>query len=216
MRRVNGMRNERRCERGVTLAELVVAMALLGLVMTVAIPRLYVSAERRVEIAASQLVRDLDLARTKAIASRKAVRLVFDGSAGSYKAFADHDRDGTISEIQLEADEVQGLGRTAIEKFTKFGRGSSIPFPGDAGSGGITLPSEKLEFDSRGMTVPFGTGGLLYLQHESHPEIVALVTGSLKRTVGCTSTLTSLAPSRGVVAETVGATAASTVNTAGE
>ena len=168
----------RKDERGLSLAELVVAMALLGLVMTVAIPRLYVSAERRVEIAASQLVRDLDLARTKAIASRKAVRLVFDSSLGAYKAYGDHDRDRTIMETTQEADEVQGLGRSKLEAHVKFGRGSSTPFPGDLGSGPITLASEKLQFDSRGMTVPFGASGLLYLQHAEHPEIVAVVTVS--------------------------------------
>ena len=59
-----------------------------------------------------------------------------------------------------------------------FGRGDAGPLPGDVGSGAVTVPGGVVEFDSRGLTFPFGAKGGIYLVHERDPQAVAAVSVS--------------------------------------
>jgi len=56
-----------------------------------------------------------------------------------------------------------------------FGRADAPELPGFAGSGAITLPDGRAEFDSRGMSHPFGTRGVIYMRHEDDPRAVVAV-----------------------------------------
>ncbi len=56
---------------------------------------------------------------------------------------------------------------------TKHWRSTAIP--DDGGSGAITLPGSRVEFDSRGLTTPMGTGGVIYLRHEVKATAVTAI-----------------------------------------
>ena len=169
-----------RGRRGFSLLEVVVVLVLFGAVLSITLGRLRISEEREVEMASSEVVRLLDMARAKAIATRRGVRVRFDGVNARVTAYLDHDRDGTITESQTEQDAFQGFGTQKLRRGVRFGRGSASAFPGDSLSGAITLPGEALEFDSRGIPTPLGTSGVLYIRHNAEESVVAAisVTGS--------------------------------------
>ena len=73
--------------RGFTLVEMVIVIAVLAILAAVATPRLTMSAGMRSRGAARQVVLDLELARTKALASKRIARLVFDTAGGTYTGY---------------------------------------------------------------------------------------------------------------------------------
>ncbi len=60
-----------RTQRGFTLIELLTVITITGLVIAIAVPRLRVSPQGKARAAAGQLVQDLELSRTRALASRR-------------------------------------------------------------------------------------------------------------------------------------------------
>ena len=65
-----------------------------------------------------------------------------------------------------------------------FGRGTAGAVPNDTASGAITFTNDRVEFDRRGVTAPFGTRGVIYLVNQREPTAVVAVAvsgaGSLK------------------------------------
>ncbi|MGH9258793.1 MAG: pilus assembly FimT family protein, partial [Acidimicrobiales bacterium] len=70
--------------RGFTIIELVVVLAVMAIAMAVALPRFRLTPSHKVRSAANQLVRDLELARTRALGTKRKVRVQFDIASGSY------------------------------------------------------------------------------------------------------------------------------------
>ncbi len=161
---------------GFTFIEILVVLTMMGVMAALTIPMFRVSPLHKVDSAAIQLVRDLELARTRAMATRRQVRMVFDPVAQRYVGYLDHDRDSVIDQIAVESDALQGMGVRDLPGDVLFGVGSGGTVPGELGSPPITFINNKLEFGPNGITDPFGTRGTIYLVHRDDPSAVAAVT----------------------------------------
>jgi prepilin-type N-terminal cleavage/methylation domain-containing protein len=177
-----------RDRRGFTLIELVVVMLMLAVVATIALPRAVKSSpELQVDIAARALTRDLEQLRMRAIAAKRAVRVSFDASEDFYTAYMD------ITPMRLGAfsqtsDEVHasglltrgssgGVPGVPLPRNVEYGRGSAASGPqGYPATDPVGLGNDWVEFDARGMVIPAGSGGVIYLVHADHPSAVAAVT----------------------------------------
>jgi prepilin-type N-terminal cleavage/methylation domain-containing protein len=168
--------------KGFTLVEMLIALSMISILLAIAIPFMRVSPMRQVRLAATQLSRDLEMTRTRALSARLATRVTFDvGSPAAYIGYADADGDGTIAENSAEMSALRGFNRRELDPRLSYGRGNAGAVPGDtAGSGAITFPVDHVEFSPRGVTFPFGTRGAVYFVHNDDPDAVAAVsvTGS--------------------------------------
>ena len=161
---------------GFTLVEMLVTVVIMAVLLGVTAPRLLVSDQRRVGMEAEQLLRQLERARTRSMARRAVVRVSFDtGAKPGYKAYEDDNEDDVIGETTAEAMRFVEFGSIELTRSVAFGRGSVPAFPGDLSSDPITLPAEWVEFDRRGLTVPLGTRGIIYLHSTRDPSIAAAV-----------------------------------------
>ena len=161
--------------RGFTLVEMIFVLAMMGILFAITIPRIKVSPNKKVRLSAQQLVRDLEVARTRALASKKSARIVFDLTNHSYMGYLDDDRDGAFALTDLESQALGARGKIVLPASIKFGRGSASALPGDPGTGAITLAANTVEFGARGVTVPFGARGTIYLVHANNPDAVSAV-----------------------------------------
>jgi type II secretion system protein H len=162
-------------ERGFTLVELLMVVVIMAVMFAFTAPMLRVSPQRRVQTAARQLARDLDLTRTRAMATKAIARLAFDSAASTYIGYLDHDADGSITQIAAETQELGGFGQRELGRNVVYGRGNATAAPGDTMSGAITFSNSRIEFDSRGVTLPFGTRGTIYLTHSNDADAVTAV-----------------------------------------
>lgn len=171
--------------KGFTLIEMLIVISVMSILMAIAIPFMRVSPTRQVRLAATQLSRDLELVRTRALSTRRVSRVSFDGATRSYAGYSDIDEDGLIKETTAEMQALRAFGHREFDARISYGRGSAGPVPGDTAAGGaISFPMGHVEFGARGVTTPFGTRGAVYLVHNSDPEAVAAVSvagsGSVK------------------------------------
>lgn len=177
-----------RDRRGITLIEMVVVMLMLAVVVAVAIPRgMRATPQFQVDQAARALARDLEKTRMRAIAAKRRVRFSFRESQAFYTAFMDISP-GRTGVIESTVDEVHesrlvtrgskgGVPGVILPSGVVFGFGDAGVGPlGGPVSDPITLESDWVEFDSRGMVVPAGRGGVIFLTHEDDPSLVAAVT----------------------------------------
>lgn len=161
---------------GFTLIEMVVVLALLGLFLTIAIPRMGTSARTRVRQSAQQLAQDLELSRTRALTTRSAVRVNFDAASRSYRPYLDFNRDSVFAQSQAENDSLAAFASRTLQSGVQFARPGGVPdLPILPGPGAITLTSNRVDFDSRGLTTPFGSKGVLYLSDPSDAAAVGAV-----------------------------------------
>ena len=165
--------------RGFSLIEMMIVVTVAGFMLMIAVPYLRVSPRRHVSGAAQQVIRFLEHARTRAMSSKKAVRIAFDLANNGYVGFVDFDDDGNIEE-KIEEARALGSGVKELGAFVVFGRGTAPELTGFPGPDPVTFTNERLDFDIRGLTAPFGTRGVIYLQHVDDYNTVAAisVTGS--------------------------------------
>jgi hypothetical protein len=126
-------------------------------------------------MSAQQLVRDLEVARTRALATKKSARIIFDAGNNSYTGYLDDDRDGAFSLTAAESGALGARGTVTLPGALTYGRGSASALPGDSAAGAITLTGNTVEFSARGITVPFGSRGTIYLVHKDNPNAVSAV-----------------------------------------
>lgn len=149
---------------GFTLIEMLLIVAVMGLMMTIIVPRMRTTPGQYVSITARQVVRDLEATRARALTTRRATRVSFAPAiAGSYAGFLDDDNDGVISETQAEVTALASWPVRTFENGVTYGRGGMAGIPGDTLSLAITLSGSNVDFDSRGIPSPFGEGGVVYL-----------------------------------------------------
>ncbi|KPK65411.1 MAG: hypothetical protein AMS21_04780 [Gemmatimonas sp. SG8_38_2] len=174
--------------RGFTLIEMIVVMLMLAVVASVALPRAVKSSpELQVDLAARALARDLEQLRMRAIAAKRNMRVVFDESENFYTAFMDltPERSGSFSHTDEEVRESglltrgssEGVPGVRLRKNVEYGSGSASVGPqAFAADGPVNLENDRVEFDARGMVIPAGSSGVIYLVHSDEPAAVAAVT----------------------------------------
>ena len=173
---VTGM--EKRSPRGAsgfTVIELVIVMSLLMIMAGIVAPHFELSPSRRVEGMARQMVAHLEMARSHALGKRQMTRIVFDETAGTYKAYVDHNRDDNITQTPAEVTAFSDFGERDLEVFVEFGRGNAVIFPGDPSSDAVTLTNKRLDLSAQGVPEPWGTMGTVYLVHRDDKDAVAAI-----------------------------------------
>jgi prepilin-type N-terminal cleavage/methylation domain-containing protein len=170
------MRPTRRgSRRGFSLIEILVVVVLIGLMMAIVVPRFRASQWTKSREAADQLARDLEAARSRALATRSIVRIVVDPATGTYTGYLDNDRDGNLAQSAAETAALGVFRSRTLDDEVQFGRGITPDLPGFAGAGGITLPNNRVDFDARGLTLPLGTRGVIYLRSGANRAAVTAV-----------------------------------------
>jgi len=164
--------------RGFTLIEMVIVIVVMGLAMMFAVPRFRVSSQTKARQTATMLTADLELARSKAMAHRATVRVVFDAATSSYTGYLDFNRDGVFAQSTAERDSLHAFGTRVLPNGASFGRAGRPDIPSFAGTGAITFPTPQVDFDARGLSTPFGTRGVVYVQLADDTAAVAAVTVS--------------------------------------
>lgn len=160
---------------GYTILELVVVVAIVGVTMAIVAPRFRLSGATAVQLAGTQLAQDIDIARTRALTTRQKSRVTFRQGKKSYGGYLDHDDDGNIAEVDIEWQELRGFGERVLPSDVVYGRASVPPIPDDPSSGAVTFADSRVEFDSRGLTVPQGSGGVAYLRSTREAGAVVAV-----------------------------------------
>jgi Tfp pilus assembly protein FimT len=166
----------RRGIRGITLIEILVVIVMIGIMLALVVPRFRVSPRTKVRQVADQLVRDLELARGRALSTRSWTRVRFDQAGGSYTGFQDFNRDSIFAMTAEETDSLRGFRSRTLTDDVVFGRGTAPDVATAPGPGVITFPGGLIDFDARGLTNPFGTKGVIYLSHPGDPNALAAVT----------------------------------------
>lgn len=151
-------------------------VAVVGIMMAIIAPRFRMSEAMEVQLAARQLAQDVDFARTRALATRAPVRIAFNTAAGSYTGYLDHNSDGTIAQSDAERVALHGFGMREFSKRLEYERGGIPQVAGVTAGGAITFPGSRVDFDARGLVMPMGTSGAIYLRHKTKHDKVAAVT----------------------------------------
>ncbi len=163
--------------RGFSLIELLTVITVMGIMVTIALPYMRVSPQTKVRSAGRDLVRYLEVIRTRALATKKNVRLTFDLADGSYRAYLDDDGDGTFDQTAAESQAV-GIGTRSLRTGTVLGMGNASELPNYPGTGPVTFANDRVEFNTRGITIPFGVRGVVYIMYRDDPNAVAAVSVS--------------------------------------
>jgi prepilin-type N-terminal cleavage/methylation domain-containing protein len=163
---------------GFTLIEMLIVIVVMGLAMMIAVPRFRVSDKTKARQVATQLAADLEVARSKAMAHRATVRVVFDAATNSYTGYLDFDRDNVLAQSTAERDSLHAFGTRVLPTGASFGRAGQVDITNFAGAGAITFPTPQVNFDGRGLTTPFGTRGVVYVHLAADTGAVAAVTVS--------------------------------------
>ncbi len=119
------MRKQAGGESGLTLLELVVTLAVMGLIAAIAVPSMgKVIPHVKLNSAASQLTNDLNIARYRGISGNFKTRVVFNTGASTYTRWIDKNRNGAF-----DAGEEDILDRTMPSGVT-FVTASTSPHVG--------------------------------------------------------------------------------------
>ena len=174
-----GLKPRRRLSgrRGFSLIELLTVITVMGIMMTIAVPYMRVSPQTKVRSAGRDLVRYLEVIRTRALATKKNVRLTFDFANDSYTAYLDDNGDGTFDQTVAESQAV-GIGTRRLRTGTVFGMGNASELPNYPGTGPVTFANDRVDFNTRGVTIPFGVRGVVYIRYRDDPNAVSAVSVS--------------------------------------
>ena len=128
-----------------------------------------------VQESARQLARDIDLVRRRALATKRSTRLKLVGTT-AWIGYRDVEGDALISEVQAEADSMRGFGQRTLDPQVLLGRGSATAIAGWPTGRPDLVHRLPPQLQGNGMTLPFGTQGVIYLQHRDDASVVAAVT----------------------------------------
>ena len=169
------MRISSSSRRGFTLIELLVVVVMVGLMLKIVVPRFRVSNSTKARQVADQLVRDLETVRARALATKSISRVAFNVAGNAYTGYLDSNRDGVLGQTAAETAALSMFRTRALTTGVKFGRASTPDLPGYTGAGATTLPSTRIDFDSRGLTTPLGTKGVIYMVSTTDTTAVTAV-----------------------------------------
>lgn len=160
---------------GMTMMELLVVIVMIGIMSAIVIPRIRTTPRRLVQESARQLARDIDLVRSRALVSKRSTRLTLVGTT-AWIAYRDVEGDAVISEVAAESDSMRGFGQRTLDAKVMLGRGTATAIAGWPAGNPTSLTSSRLNFKGNGMTMPFGTQGVIYLQSRDDASVVSAVT----------------------------------------
>ena len=168
----------RRRRSAFTMIEILIVVAMVGIMVAIMAPKFRLNESTEVQLAGMQIMQDLELARTRALATRSEVTMVFEtgASVGAYSGYLDHDRNGVFAESADERLALRGFGRRELPGRVEYGRGSAPALPTDGNGSAVTFANERLLFNARGITEPMGTSGVVYLTSTTDPEQATAVT----------------------------------------
>jgi type II secretion system protein H len=158
--------------RGTSLIEMLIVLVLLGIITSIAAPRMRPSAKGTVEQNSRLLAQDLDLARTRAYAARTLVRVVVSDTL--WQSFLDQNRDSVISETASERTAYGPMNSRILGQHVVFGRGVAPAIPTDT-TAAPPAGARRIQFSARGTTDPFGSSAVLYLTYDSDSTAVSAV-----------------------------------------
>lgn len=174
---MNAQRTRRHGRAGFTMIEALLVITMIGVMVAIVGPKFRLNESTEVQLAGMQLAQDLELARTRALATRSGVRFVFEpgNTPGTYVGYLDHNGDGTIGETDTERLALRGYGRRKLPARVTYGRGGAPALPTDGNGNAITFNSSRLFFNSRGITEPLGYSGVVYLTSTIDPAYVSAI-----------------------------------------
>jgi prepilin-type N-terminal cleavage/methylation domain-containing protein len=168
-----------RSPRAFTIVEMLATVALIGILVAIAYPKLRRNSTQAVISSSMQLVRDLEGLRTRSLGSRRMARVVFDESNRKYSWLVDVNGDSLFNATDSSAAGPGMVGTRILADGVMFGRGGvSGDVPLYAGTGNVTFASSQLVFDDRGLTFPATTQGIVYLQSTAGTQITSAVSVS--------------------------------------
>jgi hypothetical protein len=159
------------------MIELLLVVAMIGVMVAIVGPKFRINEGMEVQMAGMQLVQDIELARTRALATRSEVRFVLETGVepGAYVGYLDHDRNGTFGETETERLALRGFGRRELPARVQYGRGNAEALPTDGNGNAVTFADARIWFNSRGITEPLGTAGVVYLTSTVDEDKVSAV-----------------------------------------
>jgi len=153
-----------RTKSGLTIVELMIAMAIMMIAMGIAIPTYNRTIKPTADLkgAARQVYSDIQLARLRAVSNNIAYGLDFDSTADDYIVFQDAD-----GSFQYEAGETivkrvqfaAGYGFAGVNFDANYGGGDGVTF----NAGGVV---NAFSFSTRGLPSPTGD---VYLRNQKNP-----------------------------------------------
>jgi type II secretory pathway pseudopilin PulG len=157
------------------MIELLVIVTMIGIMSAAMIPKLRPSPSRLVRESARQLARDIELVRGRALATKRTSRfaLLTDSTWAGYR---DIEGDGVVIEDAASADSIRAFGVRRMDSRVRLGRGAAPALPGWPAGDPTSFTGSRFEFNQGGLMQPFGTQGVIYVQHRSVPSAVAAVT----------------------------------------
>ena len=169
------MRLSSSTRRGFTLIEILVVVVMIGLMMRIVVPKFRISNSTKARQSADQLVRDLEIVRARALATKSISR-----SRSTWRGTR------TPATSTPTATACWARRRPRRRRSACSGPERSTPASSSAGHRRPTCratpaparrrsPGTRIDFDSRGLTTPLGTKGVIYIVSTADTTAVTAV-----------------------------------------
>jgi prepilin-type N-terminal cleavage/methylation domain-containing protein len=160
--------------RGFTIVELVLVMVIMGMMAAIALPRLRVSPQQEVEGEARRVLQSLELARSRAYASRAAVLVAISDDRVTF--FLDDNRDSSFAMARTEVAAFGPGAEIVLPAGLRLRQGAPGPVPGDSTTARQASIVQLVRIAPRGSPDPFGSQFTLYVSSATDDRATAAIT----------------------------------------